>query len=783
MQRHLHVLPSSRSIRERLLSLRTSNRFLDAYVTMGEFLGRLLLFDERIRIDSDQRNLLLLEASDFAAFETLGIERQFYTFAQNSHYVFRFLEELSAELVPIETLERGDTYGEYEEHLKILSELYERYGNVCDAHKVIDPIYMQKHYRINESYLKQYDTIALYVEGYVTNFEMTLLEAVSAQVALTLHFETTPYNQKMQDKFSAMGLQLQPHMHYCIDLQQRSIISETPMYRLPMSAVTCKGFSERLLQIAFAKTEVAQMIDAGIAPERIAVIVPDESFAEQLRRFNNEDNFNFAMGIPLDTTLAYRRIDACMQVLDNPTLENRARVLRLAEPLWIAMQERYHEPYTAHALEAILTVALEEAPLAVRERFDEARYHFQSLEGVLSALPMRQALHLFVQRLRSMALDDVGGGKITVMGLLESRACTFEGVVIVDFNDGFVPKPSDKDLFLNSATRRLSGLPTTQERESLQKHYYFQLLSRAKKASLSYVASTSTLPSRFLTQLGITVVDGARNEAAYGAILFDAALPESRDESEITGAYDFTKQPLSASALKKFLTCKRAFYYRYMAHLNEHEMPRELPRESEIGSLLHEALHLLYAEQKSYHNADTMRHAMERILEPYMQRNALVRYQLLLWQKKFESFFASEVTHFAQGWQVYACEKELKIPWGPLTLHGRIDRIDISDDGLMVVDYKSGAVTTYTQKSVDTATDFQLEFYALQASQLGQVTQAAFYDLNSGAIVNEPFFERKMELLQEHLDALAQTTEWEFARCEDRSVCRYCPYNILCGRA
>ena len=53
---------------------------------------------------------------------------------------------------------------------------------------------------------------------------------------------------------------------------------------------------------------------------------------------------------------------------------------------------------------------------------------------------------MFLQRLASRTIDDVRGGKITVMGVLETRNISFDGVIIVDFNDNHVPKKSDKDI-------------------------------------------------------------------------------------------------------------------------------------------------------------------------------------------------------------------------------------------------------------------------------------------------------------------------------------------------
>jgi len=129
------VLPSARAIRHEQLQLKETSIFLPNYITMGDFISKLCLVKEYRFIDDDTRVLLLLEASDFDGFSTLQIERNFFTFVKNSSYIFKFFAELSAELYDIAELQTADLYGEYEEHISILIELYKRYKKLCDERK------------------------------------------------------------------------------------------------------------------------------------------------------------------------------------------------------------------------------------------------------------------------------------------------------------------------------------------------------------------------------------------------------------------------------------------------------------------------------------------------------------------------------------------------------------------------------------------------------------------------------------------------------------------------
>ena len=106
----------------------------------------------------------------------------------------------------------------------------------------------------------------------------------------------------------------------------------------------------------------------------------------------------------------------------------------------------------------------------------------------MKGMSVKSIIGLFLQRLGTRTLDDVRGGKVTVMGVLETRSVEFDAVIIVDFSDSNVPKKSDKDMFLNTQIRELANLPTMNDRENLQKHYYDLLIAHSKEVALSYVS-------------------------------------------------------------------------------------------------------------------------------------------------------------------------------------------------------------------------------------------------------------------------------------------------------
>ncbi len=777
--KHLIVLPTSRAIRERVSAHKHQDGFLAHFMSIGEFMARLVHVKGAHQIDEDRRNLLLLEAAKFERFETLQIERNFFAFIQNSNYIFRFLEELSGEMVAIETLQSRDTYGEYEEHLHVLHELYRRFDAITEREGVIDSIYLPKRYELNRDFIASYESIHLESIGYLTAFEMQLLHETSAFCPLSIRFDATPYNTKMRRKFEAEGFKVNECGTTLLDMRTKTTTFEHEAPRAPK--LTCKGFSQRLLQVAFVKEQLYRMVRSGIAPEKIAVVVPDEAFAQSLKRFDGEHNLNLAMGTALRESLLVQRLEAFSTYLDDATVQNAARINRLGGEGYEAFVTLYTKSYEHEAFLAFIDTLLAEEPERVKTAINEALFHFGAIRTVLETLSMRQVFHLFLQRLNAIHLDDVGGGKITVLGLLETRAIAYDGVVIVDFNEGFVPRISDKDLFLNTQIREHSGLPTSSERQDLQKHYYYQLIHGAKTVAISYVNTHETLPSRFLAQMQI---EGRMcdNEAAYAQLLFTKHALHVKDDTPIIEAFDFRSMPLSATALKRYLTCKRQFYYRYLQKIVSHRIAKDLPEEWEIGLKLHDALRSVYETEASFESVERLRARVENALDALNEHNPLAQYQLRLWREKLASFYANEIARFASGSSVLACEKALTCKHNDLTLSGRIDRIDTTQEGLEVLDYKSGSFTLYGPKQIEEATDFQLEFYYLLASTLGRVKGCGYYDLNSGTIANETLLEAKLEKLGEHLDALPRGETVNFERCDDLKACTWCDYATMCGR-
>ena len=779
------ILPSARAIRHKQYLVDEQSLFLPNYITMGDFINKLCILKDFKPIDADSRVLLLLKASNFDSFKELQIQRNFFAFTKNSSYIFKFFEELAHELYDISNLANNDIYAEYEEHIEILQELYLRYEKLCLEGKILDKIFLPKLYEFNETYASSHKKILLNINGHLTNFEFELLEKTTKFCEVNILFKTSRFNSKMQDKFLTLGVELEDGYEYLISLNNSTVISKTKIES--NKNISCVSFSEPLLQVAFIKQKIYEFVKKGYKSENIAVILPDENMAQSIRLFDKNNNFNFAMGEAYNQTALYKKLDATCTYIEQDSKENEARLLRVGDELLEVLKPIYFKSLAEVDIsdffnsykEGFLSDNVEAKKII--KIYDEELYKFNKILPHLAEMTVKSILAMFLQRLAARSLDDVRGGKITVMGVLETRSVEFDAVIIVDFSDSNVPKRSDKDMFLNTQIRSNASLPTMSDRENLQKHYYDMLINSSKEVSISFVKSSESSESRFLKQLGIKE-NSEYDEDEYAKILFSQGVIKAHEENEIYGTYDFKNKKLSATRLKAFLTCRRKFYYKYIEKLEGHIIPKDIPQEFEIGSAVHKALEVLYSKQNHYLDAIVLKSDLDKELDAAAGKSELDKYLIALQKKRLDEFAQKEVKWFEDGWRVEACEKTLDTEFAGIILYGQIDRIDAKGDDIFVLDYKTGSYPIYNKNSFVDATDFQLEFYYLLTRHLSQNISCGYYDLKENKIVPEAFLEEKLEILKSNIQDLLKLDEINFVKCEDEKNCIYCDYRIMCGR-
>ncbi len=782
-KKKLLIFPTSRAIRDFITLQKGRNTLLPFILTIDEFFKKSILFNNMKYCEEEQRVLFLNEAIKDINISKLGISDNFTKFLKQSDYIYRFFLELASEKIEISDIQNVDTYDFYFEHLQILQTIQKNYIDILEKNSYVDRINLNKHYEINENFLKKFENIELYFEGYFTKVEFDIVEKISKIKNLNISFYSNIYNQKSLEVFKSLNLDIKINHKYKIDLSNKMILEEKKILN-DLAFVELKGFSSRLNQIAYIKSIIAKSVQNGVNPKSIALVLPDESFAVSLQLFDDEKYFNYAMGKSIKNTNLYQVAYSIYSYLNEDEIKHLESLKFFKiDKLFIDknIKTLWNKKATKESF-LIITDFIKsfEKNSELLEKSEELLYKlniilFSTNHNIL----LKDVYKIFLQRLAKITLDDVNSGKITVLGLLETRAVNFETVIICDFNESFIPKISVKDKFLSTKLKQLSNLPTQFDRESLQKYYYKRLIGSSKNVFISYVNSDTNQISRFANELFNTHIKTDTNDNAYKHILYDNHKISYFDE-EIIVKIDLASLLWSATSFRTYLQCKRKFYLQNILKIKEHTISLK-PKAYELGDIIHSILEDYYKDFTE-HNFEKI----EELFNKYKSSNPFLILDLEIWKKKLYDFYLYDKERLKNR-KIIALEKNFECEFEGIKIRGVIDRIDKYDDIYEVIDYKtSSTLSVDSLKNYEKTDDFQLEFYYLAMNELYKTDkiEAYYYDLNNTALICEIALDKKLELLSEKFNELKEISKSEisFFKCEDKSNCTYCAYSIICNR-
>ncbi|MCK4440434.1 MAG: PD-(D/E)XK nuclease family protein, partial [Sulfurovaceae bacterium] len=391
-------------------------------------------------------------------------------------------------------------------------------------------------------------------------------------------------------------------------------------------------------------------------------------------------------------------------------------------------------------------------------------------------MPIKEWLFLWLKQLNSLTIDDIRGGKVTIMGALETRGVSFRGVVVVDFNDGIVPSIPAKDNFLNSSLRKFTNLPTKNDREALQKQIYKRVLEEAEQSVIIYSLSNNKSPASYLYELGLGL--GKTQEPNLELLYSEPSkIVEQRDP--IIENFDMTKITWSSTRLKTFLTCQRKYYYIY-----EQQLRPKKDNELNEGLFLHKLLENLFKEQSFFESFDDMKREMDKLLDKLLEsKTPKINYTKLLWKAKLTKLIEQQILHFKAGWRVIELEKQIVGEIDGVNFKGVVDRIDQYTTHTLILDYKSGSIIEANRsKNLENLTDFQMSIYSELLKNSYRNIELAFIEIFNGKITPITKLEVKTDILRENIAKLKQINNLVCQKCEDIRKCQHCDYTLLCQR-
>ena len=189
---------------------------------------------------------------------------------------------------------------------------------------------------------------------------------------------------------------------------------------------------------------------------------------------------------------------------------------------------------------------------------------------------------------------------VQIMGVLETRNIDFDHLLLLSCNEGNMPKGINDSSFIPYTIRKAHHLTTIDNKVALYSYYFHRLLQRARDITIAYNNSTDNghtgEMSRFMLQL--LVESGQKiNHYCLTAKNHPTPLmpkPIQKDETALSKLQQMSR--LSPSALNTYIRCPLAFYYQYIAHIQEPHPDPETIDNRLFGNIFHRAAYLIYKD-------------------------------------------------------------------------------------------------------------------------------------------------------------------------------------------
>ena len=335
---------------------------------------------------------------------------------------------------------------------------------------------------------------------------------------------------------------------------------------------------------------------------------------------------------------------------------------------------------------------------------------------------------------------------LQVMGVLETRNLDFDHVLLLSCGEGMLPRGVNDSSFIPHSIRHAYELTTVENKVGIYSYYFHRLLQRASDVTILYNNSTEGGQrgemSRFMLQLMVEYPHPIQHyslSSGQQSVRWQpqpiakphpsSLSPHPSSISPQTSSLSPQTSSLSPTAINTWLRCPLRFFYRYVAGLQEPEVPDdELELDNRLfGLVFHRAADLLYHQLPSYVDKPILQHLLsnkqelERAVDeafhlemPHLPPSGLYIIQREVIVQYLRQLIALDLRQ--APFRILGLETDVYRSLTPISHHpsniihlkigGRIDRLDLVDEGtaserIRVVDYKTGASPIKSLPDVD----------------------------------------------------------------------------------
>jgi len=365
---------------------------------------------------------------------------------------------------------------------------------------------------------------------------------------------------------------------------------------------------------------------------------------------------------------------------------------------------------------------------------------------------------------------------LQIMGVLESRVLDFETVIITSLNEGKLPAGKSQNSFIPYDVKRELELPTFKEKDAIYTYHFYHLLQRAKSVYLLYNTESDGMDagekSRFITQLQVEYKD--KDVHNINSSIYNAVVPEKanhpmvipKSESVMVRLKEIAESGFSPTAITSYIRNPIQFYYDKILSIGGVDEVEENIAGKTLGIIIHETLEALYLPfigkfisesdiQNCIKQIDS--EVLNQFKNVYKEGEIKKGKNLLTFEvvkRNVYNFLKVELDSIVSGDAVKIITLEQRfertfehpsLPY-PVKIGGSVDRIELRNGVLRIIDYKTGKVdkgtvtlSTWTDLTKDIVNEkiIQILAYAFTCEDLAidQPMEAgiiSFKNLKSG---------------------------------------------------
>ena len=302
--------------------------------------------------------------------------------------------------------------------------------------------------------------------------------------------------------------------------------------------------------------------------------------------------------------------------------------------------------------------------------------------------------------------------RVAILGLLEARLLTADTVVLGGLAEGVWPATTDPGPWMSRPMRTACGLPAPEERVGQAAHDFSMLVTGAAQVVLSCPRrrdGAPAVPSRWLVRIEAYLRGQAASLPLHPAAAWAAALdlpagpPVPVEPPTPRPPVALRPTRLSVSEIQTWQDDPYAIHAKHILRLRPLE-PLELAADqSDYGTIVHAAIAAWVTQ------GGDLQIAMDQALDAAAVRPALSAW----WRPRLHRIAAWVVMTERQRPQPLTVAAEADgvwvLPGGAFTLTGRADRIEKHPDGLVILDYKTGATPNKKDVGNNNAPQLPLE--------------------------------------------------------------------------